>query len=1129
VTRIVAVADLHIGATHLTTLDEQQEALEQLHNLVIAEKPDVLLIAGDLFHYNRPSPDALKVAGRFFARLTQVPIVMAKGNHDPDASEVALYFRGKIDVPSEPSLITHAGIHIGVLPYLPDRFVRASVSGNATKEDIARELTLAVRTILQGFLARRRPGIPMVLVAHGTVAGTETSSGWSMGWVGGTDWRILVEEAAQFDLAIVGHIHRHQAPAPNVVVPGSLLPLDFSETDPHGIIVADVEGSVATVTCAPPSWRFAEIAGPMVATLEWDDRELVRVMTGPLIFDGTGARRAPEKLRVRIRCNEENARRFPTPAVVAQLQRAGAKQVQVDLEITRGQRARDEAVTAEVTPLAALRRHLEFEAYQRDEPASVEVLDRGQEVIESLEHRAGVVSAGDLELRTIEAHDFLGIHDATINFDGQGVYAITGPVGAGKSSLGCDVPRFALFGASRYGAKVSDQLVRQGADLASAAVEMQSAMGDRYRVVRKVKRTARGATSTLDVLASAGDAANRNDWRPLSSGKVADGQTVIDRILGGLTDETLVASSLVVQRAADAFTRARPEDRKRLLAEAAGLGIYDELTEVTRDRLASADRGLALLHAKAEPLRTRVALIPEVTTQIDAAMQAVARLAVAVQTAEHRRDEADEELRKTRERAADYERYLSEAAELHRRIDAIDAEVADWTRKHTAATEILRERGRLAKARTDLDKVRGEIVLLEAQLVAELAADGEHHRAAARKASFEQRLSAARQLRQQESRGLDHLIDEAKRRGHLIEEAECCRPEPSCVFLVDAREALAGIPALEEKVAQHAEPSADETALINELLAIVIPDAADFGITKGKLTKARSRAVELERDAQVAEKIARAEEVIAQHGEATDKLRVQREELSTQKAQRDGALIRFGGKPNVPSATGTKVAADSALKQAQREEQQAIAQAAELRGRLASLTDARAELGPVEKEIAAGAVDLAAWKELAVAWKACRVMVLETSVIPAVEVTANEILRRFPYGMQLTFSTQRAKRDGDGVSEALDIEILGGRAPVYEGCSGGQRTTIDFALHVAIALVVSRRSATRLRFLFADEPEGLDEPGRAAFAALARWIHQTYGLTVLVASHAADLVNALGGQRIDVVPGADGSTVEVAA
>lgn len=349
------------------------------------------------------------------------------------------------------------------------------------------------------------------------------------------------------------------------------------------------------------------------------------------------------------------------------------------------------------------------------------------------------------------------------------------------------------------------------------------------------------------------------------------------------------------------------------------------------------------------------------------------------------------------------------------------------------------------------------------------------------------------------------------------------------MFLVDARKALAGIQELEDKLAARVEPSDEEDALVTELGALVIPDAPDPADTKSKLTKARGRAAELERDAQVADKIARAQEVIALHGEATDKLRLQREDLSSQKDQRNGALIRFGGKPNVSFASGAKLAADNALRVAQRDESQAMTSAAELRGRLASLTDARVELDVVEKDITAGAVDVASWKELAVAWKACRVMVLETSVIPAVEATANEILRRFPYGMQLTFSTQRAKRDGDGVSEALDIEILGGRAPVYEGCSGGQRTTIDLALHVAIALVVSRRSSTRLRFLFADEPEGLDESGRGAFAAIALWIHETYGLTVLVASHAVDLVDALGGQRIDVIAGPDGSTVTVAA
>ena len=1124
--RILAAADLHIGASHLCTLEEQERSLDAVQDLCVTEKADLLLIAGDLFHHNRPSPEALKIAGHFFERL-RVPVLMAKGNHDPDASEIVRYFRGQVIVPSEPGVMQRDGVDIAVMPYLVDRFVRARLSGNASKETTARELTSAASDILSGFLAQRRPGVPLVLVAHGTVAGTETSSGWSMGFIGGTEWRISVEDAAQFDLAVVGHIHRHQSPAPNVVVPGSLLPLDFSETDPHGVIVADVgpsaeygRGLSTIYVTTAPTWRFVEIPGPRVAT--WDIqpaaavRELVQSHEA-----GHGSEPPPEKLRVRLTCDEATAREFPPARISAALYAAGAVLVQVELNVTRADRARDETMTSELLPGDALTRYLAG----RDD-LSVEQLgciaDLAVEPLSAVVQ--GQAGGGDLRLTALECADLLGVHEDRLELDGAGVVVLSGANGSGKSTVGVEILRYSLFGESRAGAKMADRLIRHGADVASAAVELQGSDGDCYRIVRQTKKSARGPMTSLDVLKMGVGGVK---WWPLSTGKIVDGEREIARILGGLSADTLTAANIVVQRSADRFTRARPEERKSLLADAAGLSIYDDLANVARERHATAEHDLALLHARAIPLRDRAAAIPDVIAEIDDAMKDVARFAVAVQTAQRAREEAEEELRKTQERASEFERVMSEAAELQRRIDSIDAEVSEWTRKQQAATAILAERGRLEAARAELHKVRTGIVALETMQVVEAEEQRRYNAAVIEVGQMETRHARMKSERERGAAVVSEQIESAEQQETRLADAECCAPEPSYVFLDAARAAVKTIPDLARSLATYSEPGTDESALINAIGSYPIPDEPDTRPTFAALAAARVRARELEDSVKVAEKIARAEEVLAQHDEATRRLRAQREDLSHQKGERNGALIRFGGKPNVERASDMKALADSELKGAQRDEQQAVTRAAELRGRLATLTDARVELAAVEGQITLAAADVAAWKELTGAWKACRVLVLESSVIPAVERAASEILRMFPHGLQIAFSTQREKRDG-AQAETLDIEVLGGKGELYEMCSGGEQTTIDVATHIAIALVVSRRASTRLSFMTLDEPEGLDAPSRAAFAQIVRWLNAEHGLTCVVMSHMDDLIDALGGTRIEMVQSADGSTVVAA-
>jgi exonuclease SbcD len=1129
VTRILGVADLHIGATHLTTLDEQRAALEAVVRIAREERVDVVCIAGDGTHHARPTPETLDLLGDFYGALADlnVDVVEIAGNHNPQVPAVTQHFRGHIHVAIQPRIVSleHLPLDIACLPWLPDAYVRATGAGQLTREQTAHRLTNAAREILAGFRAARRRGVPMVLVAHGTVAGTTTSTGWSMGFMPGTAWVIPTDELMAFEFVIAGHIHRHQEPETNIVVPGSLLPLDFSEEIPTVVVIADVEQGRA-------SWESRLVGGPRVGTVTVAvDDEIGRSSLDAILAGGMNW---PDKVRFRLKCDEATAREYPPARISKALYDAGAKFVQVELEVERPDRAPTTGDDAAL-PVPALSRYLGT----RDDLGREQidrVLMNGIGVVDALRAEGRADAGGDVEVRAIEARDFLGVREAALHFDGHGVYALTGPVGAGKSTVGADALRFALFGASRYGAKVSDQVIRQGADDASAVVILEGVDGRTYRVIRKVKRTARGASSTLDVLADGGHDGHR-DWMPLSSGKVADGQAQIDRILGGLTDDTLVASSIVVQRNADAFMRARPEERKQLLAQAAGLSMFDELTEATRTNLRAAETTLGQLHATAAPLRTRAALISMIEQgELKVAETAEAEASASISELEQKVADTRAEYDRNDARASEYDRVLEDAQALKRDVDAVDQDVRGWAQKKALADAIVTERAKLLQAREALTITRGSIAELEASLVAAATRSQERSAALTQKRELEWTFENVKRTRERAARELDEQITAATKQEDRLSASECpviarisSGELAACLFLRDAKRDAESIPALAERLSAASEVTQAELDLADRIRTFVIPDEPDTRLVNEHLTAARASARDLERLTVAAEKIARAEQVIVEHDEAIARLAVRRAELEARREAKNLTLLDYGdARAAANRAAAEWESATSDLAAARSRLDAARSRAGELRGRLTELRAAAAELVDVEQRIAIVAADVAALEVLVTAWRACRVNVLEASVIPAVEDTANDVLRRFPYGLQIALNTQRERRSGEGVSEALDVEVLGGHAPVYEGCSGGQRTTIDFALHVAIALVVSRRASSRLRFLFADEPEGLDEPGRAAFAATARWIHEAFGLTVVVASHASDLIDALGGQRIDVVAGDNGSTVVAA-
>jgi len=73
--------DFHDGSPHLVLRDQYRLLFAQLLERILAQRPQVLLIPGDLFDSNRPSPETVIWAMERLAGLP-MPVVMIPGNHD---------------------------------------------------------------------------------------------------------------------------------------------------------------------------------------------------------------------------------------------------------------------------------------------------------------------------------------------------------------------------------------------------------------------------------------------------------------------------------------------------------------------------------------------------------------------------------------------------------------------------------------------------------------------------------------------------------------------------------------------------------------------------------------------------------------------------------------------------------------------------------------------------------------------------------------------------------------------------------------------------------------------------------------------------------------------------------------
>ena len=103
--KLIHLSDLHLGkrVNEFSMLEDQLSILLEILRITEAEKPDAVIIAGDVYDKSVPSAEAVALMDEFLVRLARlsVQVFLISGNHD-SAERVA--FAGRI--------LDSAGIHV---------------------------------------------------------------------------------------------------------------------------------------------------------------------------------------------------------------------------------------------------------------------------------------------------------------------------------------------------------------------------------------------------------------------------------------------------------------------------------------------------------------------------------------------------------------------------------------------------------------------------------------------------------------------------------------------------------------------------------------------------------------------------------------------------------------------------------------------------------------------------------------------------------------------------------------------------------------------------------------------------------------------------------------------------------
>lgn len=207
------------------------------------------------------------------------------------------------------------------------------------------------------------------------------------------------------------------------------------------------------------------------------------------------------------------------------------------------------------------------------------------------------------------------VEEADVDFDGLDLFAITGPTGAGKTSL-LQAMTIALYGRAPKLGDDLRQLISPLADQAHFHLEFR-ARGRSYRIARVLHRT-RPTTVAFEAQGDDGE------WLTLTRG-VREANARVEQILG-LDFDSFTKVVLLPQNEFDAFLRGKPDERRSILTRLLSLEVYGRIqqraNQVAGDARTEADLlGNLLERDYAEATQERLAQVRQAGAAAGAAVE----------------------------------------------------------------------------------------------------------------------------------------------------------------------------------------------------------------------------------------------------------------------------------------------------------------------------------------------------------------------------------------------------------------------------------------------------------------------------------------------------------------------------
>ena len=270
--KFLHLSDLHLGkrVNQFSMLEDQTFILKQILAIIDAEKPDAVLIAGDVYDTPQPPVAAVEILDDFLTQLAErkIQTFIISGNHDSperlsfgsrliklSGIHIAPVYTGSV----EPFMLSdeYGSVAVYMLPFIKPAVVH-SVFPDAEIHSYTDAVKIAIDSMHIDTNVRN------VLVAHQFVTGASQAGSEEL-VIGGLD-NVESHVFDDFDYVALGHIHGAQkAGKDSIRYCGTPLKYSFSEAnDEKSVLIVELEnkGTVQTRTIPlKPLHDMREIKG----------------------------------------------------------------------------------------------------------------------------------------------------------------------------------------------------------------------------------------------------------------------------------------------------------------------------------------------------------------------------------------------------------------------------------------------------------------------------------------------------------------------------------------------------------------------------------------------------------------------------------------------------------------------------------------------------------------------------------------------------------------------------------------------------------------------------------------------------------------------------------------------------